>query len=89
MCWPLYEEPGHTRTYLAECRDCCNQMRQHWVLVSHQGSNSVAPAEVYGMGVAIKLPKLQTWARAARRKLMKTAEGEHFPLAEEAARPAA
>ena len=87
--WCLYEGPGHARSYLAEFRERCKQVRPHWVLVPLQGGNPVTPAEVYAEGMIIRLPKWQTWVRAAWRKLMQMAEGEHFPLADEAVRPVA
>ena len=49
-------------------------MRPHWALIPEEGGDPVTPEEVYVGGVAVRIPKWQAWARAARAKLDKMLE---------------
>lgn len=67
--WRIYDNPSHARTCLAEFRQRYNTVRPHWALVPEDGGDPVTPEDVYVHGVAIGIPKWQTWARAAKAKL--------------------
>ncbi len=58
--WNLYESPAEARESLAVFGRRYNVERPHWALI---------PEDVYVHGLAVKLPKWQKWARAARKKL--------------------
>lgn len=67
--WRLYDSPAHCRACLAEFRDRYNRIRPHWALVPVEGGDPVTPEEVYVGGQAVRIPKWQSWARAAKAKL--------------------
>jgi putative transposase len=67
--WRLYESPQHARACLAEFRERYNTRRPHWALVPEEGGDPWTPAEVYGEGRRIQIPRWQKWARAAQAKL--------------------
>jgi putative transposase len=67
--WRLYADPEHARRCLAEFRGRYNASRPHWALVPEEGGDPLVPAEVYAGGRAIRIPRWQGWARAARAKL--------------------
>lgn len=69
--WRLYDHPQHCRECLAEFRTRYNERRPHWALVPEEGGDPLTPAEVYGGGRAIQIPRWQAWARAAQAKLEK------------------
>jgi len=72
--WRLYDSPHHCRECLGEFRNRYNAMRPHWALIPEEGGDPVTPEEVYVGGVAVRIPKWQAWARAARAKLDKMLE---------------
>lgn len=67
--WRLYDHPQHCRECLAEFRARYNELRPHWALVPQEGGDPLVPAEVYAQGQAIRTPRWQAWAQAAKRKL--------------------
>ena len=67
--WRIYDHPQHARQCLAEFRERYNQRRPHWALVPEGGGDPWVPAEVYDGGKAIGIPKWQTWAKGAKKKL--------------------
>jgi transposase InsO family protein len=67
--WRLYEHPQHCRECLAEFRARYNEVRPHWSLVPEAGGDPLVPAEVYAQGQAIRTPRWQGWAKAAKKKL--------------------
>lgn len=67
--WRLYDDPAHARTCLAEFRKRYNERRPHWALVPERGGDPHVPAEVYAGAAQIGIPKWQSWAKAAKRKL--------------------
>jgi len=67
--WRLYEDPDHARRCLAEFRTRYNASRPHWASVPEEGGDPLVPAEEYAGGRAIRIPRWQGWARAARAKL--------------------
>ena len=67
--WRLYDNPRHARECIAEFRERYNNRRPHWALVPPEGGDPVTPLDVYVNGLAVRLPKWQPWARAARAKL--------------------
>ena len=64
---------------LAEFRERYNRGRPHWALEPQGGGDVVTPQEVYVHGCAVKLPKWQGWAKAAREKLAAMVAGAHLP----------
>lgn len=67
--WRLYDNPAHARQCLAEFRDRYNTQRPHWALRPKDGGDPLTPQDVYEKRLATELPKWQTWAVAARKKL--------------------
>lgn len=67
--WRLYDGPAHARQCLAEFHDRYNNKRPHWALIPEEGGDPLTPQEVYSQSRAVKIPKWQTWARAAQEKL--------------------
>jgi transposase InsO family protein len=67
--WNLYESPAQARECLAVFHRRYNTERPHWALIPEDGGDPLTPEDVYFQGMAIKLPKWQKWARAARKKL--------------------
>ena len=67
--WRLYDHPQHARECLAEFRDRYNRLRPHWALRPEAGGDPLVPEEVYADGRAVKTPKWQSWAQAAKAKL--------------------
>jgi len=67
--WRLYDSPSHARRCLAEFRDRYNTIRPHWALVPQAGGDPVTPEDVYVHGVAVRIPKWQPWAIAAKARL--------------------
>ena len=67
--WRLYDHPQHARECLTEFRVRYNETRPHWALIPEAGGDPLVPAEVYAGGRAIRIPRWQTWARAAKAKL--------------------
>ncbi len=67
--WRIYDNPQHARECLAEFRERYNQRRPHWALVPETGGDPWVPAEVYSEGKQIGIPKWQTWAKGAMKKL--------------------
>jgi transposase InsO family protein len=65
----MYDNPGHCRDRLEAYREFYNNVRPHWSLVPKAGGDVLTPEDVYRHGLAIKIPKWQGWARAARAKL--------------------
>jgi putative transposase len=78
--WKLYTSPGEARDSLEEFRQRYNQVRPHWALEPVAGGDVVTPTDVYVHGCAVKLPKWQGWARAAREKLEAMVAGAHLPI---------
>jgi putative transposase len=78
--WKLYASPGEARESLEVFRRRYNEVRPHWALVPTEGGDPVTPADVYVHGQAVQLPRWQGWARAAREKLRKMTDEQHFPL---------
>ncbi len=67
--WRLYDHPQHARECLAEFRERYNQQRPHWALVPEAGGDPWVPAEVYVDGKKTGIPKWQSWAKGAKKKL--------------------
>ncbi|HVX14278.1 MAG TPA: integrase core domain-containing protein [Pirellulales bacterium] len=67
--WRLYDDPQHCRECLAEFRARYNEQRPHWALIPEEDGDPLVPAEVYQRQRTIQLPRWQTWARAAQKKL--------------------
>jgi transposase InsO family protein len=78
--WKLYASPAEARESLEAFRRRYNVLRPHWALVPIEGGDPVTPLDVYVRGQAVQLPKWQSWAKAARKKLAKMTEDMHFPL---------
>ena len=69
--WHLYASPAEAREKLAAFHRRYNEIRPHWALTPLDGGDPVTPIEVYLHRVETKLPKWQTWAKAAKAKLDK------------------
>ena len=67
--WQLYEDPTHARRCLEVFKERYNNQRPHWALVPPEGGDPVTPLDVYVKGVAVGIPKWQSWAKAAKAKL--------------------
>jgi transposase InsO family protein len=67
--WQLYDHPQDAREKLSAFRDRYNAIRPHWALESAEGGDVLTPEDVYTKGKAITLPRWQSWAKAAKRKL--------------------
>ena len=67
--WRLYDHPQHARECLTEFRVRYNETRPHWALIPEAGGDPLVPAEVYAGDRVIRIPRWQTWARAAKAKL--------------------
>lgn len=67
--WQLYDTPGHARECLARFHVRYNTARPHWALIPETGGDPLVPAEVYAGGRAIRIPRWQPWAIAAKAKL--------------------
>lgn len=67
--WRLYDSPAHARACLAEFRERYNTRRPHWALIPEGGGDPLRPADVYIGGVVTQLPRWQTWAVEAKKKL--------------------
>jgi putative transposase len=67
--WRLYDSPAHCRQCLAEFRDRYNRRRPHGALVPEAGGDPLVPEEVYAGGRTIRIPRWQSWAREAKKKL--------------------
>jgi transposase InsO family protein len=67
--WRLYDNPSHARACLEEFRQRYNERRPHWALTPEGGGDPLVPLEVYLGGMAIRIPKWQSWAKGAKRKL--------------------
>ncbi len=67
--WRLYDHPPHARACLAEFRERYNTRRPHWALIPDESGDPLVPEEVYADGRAIRIPKWQKWALAAKKKL--------------------
>jgi len=79
--WKLYASPGEARESLELFRHRYNEVRPHWALQPEDGGDVVTPADVYVHGCAVRLPKWQGWAKAARAKLAAMVAGAHLPAA--------
>lgn len=78
--WHLYENPAQARASLEIFRQRYNDIRPHWALVPPEGGDPITPTEVYAHGQAVRLPKWQGWARAARQKLDDMMADAHYPV---------
>jgi len=67
--WQLYDNPQDAREKLAAFRERYNIVRPHWALEPVGGGDVLTPHDVYVDGQVITIPKWQTWAKQARRKL--------------------
>ena len=65
----MYDHPEHCRECLAEFQQRYNENRPHWALIPEEGGDPVTPHEVYVDGRKTQIPRWQTWAKAARKKL--------------------
>jgi putative transposase len=86
--WKLYASPAEARESLEVFRRRYNGVRPHWALIPPQGGDPVTPTDVYVHGQAVQLPKWQSWAKAARKKLAEMTQNLHFPLPSEPSEPA-
>ncbi len=86
--WKLYASPAEARESLESFRRRYNDIRPHWALTPPEGGDPVTPADVYIHGQAVQLPKWQSWAKTARKKLAQMTENMHFPLPSEPLEPA-
>jgi len=77
--WKLYTSPAEARESLEEFRCRYNGVRPHWALEPLGGGDVVTPQDVYVHGCAVKLPKWQGWAKAAKEKLAAMVAGAHLP----------
>lgn len=67
--WRLYDSPSHARECIEEFRTRYNRRRPHWALIPETGGDPVTPVDVYEHGATVRLPRWQTWARAAQARL--------------------
>ena len=67
--WQLYDSPAQARESLQRFHQRYNQVRPHWALAPEGGGDVLTPADVYVRDETVTLPKWQSWAHAARRKL--------------------
>lgn len=67
--WRLYDSPNHARECFEEFRQRYNERRPHWALVPESGGDPLVPLEVYTGGMAIRIPKWQSWAKGAKERL--------------------
>ena len=72
--YQLYKNPGHCRDSLEEFQERYNTIRPHWALHPESGGDPVTPEDVYANGVLTTIPKWQSWAKAAKKKLAKMME---------------
>jgi transposase InsO family protein len=80
--WKLYTSPAEARESLEVFRRRYNEVRPHWALEPVGGGDVVTPAQIYVQGCAVKLPRWQGWARAAKEKLAAMVDGAHLPRSE-------
>ena len=67
--WNLYSSPADAREKLAAFQIRYNEVRPHWALQPVEGGDVVTPKDVYCGGQAIQLPRWQSWAREAKKKI--------------------
>lgn len=67
--WNLYANPADCREKLEQFRVRYNTLRPHWALIPEAGGDVVPPDLVYTGAVRTRIPRWQTWAIAAKRKL--------------------
>ena len=67
--WRLYDSPEHARQSLGEFHQRYNHDRPHWALIPDAGGDPYTPAEVYEAGQTTQLPRWQSWATEAKKKL--------------------
>jgi putative transposase len=67
--WNLYDSPAEARESLGIFLRRYNTERPHWALIPEEGGDPMTPEDVYVHGLAVQLPRWQTWARAAKKKL--------------------
>ncbi|MBD3392544.1 MAG: DDE-type integrase/transposase/recombinase [Chitinivibrionales bacterium] len=67
--WRMYTRPTEARGCLEEFRTRYNTRRPHWALIPPDGGDPLTPEDVYVQGLAVGIPKWQSWAVAARAKL--------------------
>ena len=67
--WQLYDSPSHARECIGVFRNRYNQVRPHWALIPEEGGDPVTPQDVYEHGVAVQIPRWQSWAKQAREQL--------------------
>lgn len=60
---------AHAREKLAAFQVRYNEVRPHWALQPVEGGDPVTPQEVYTGQVVIQVPRWQTWAVAAKKKI--------------------
>ncbi len=77
--WRLYESPSDARRCLEEFRERYNRERPHWALRPRGGGDVLVPGDVYVDEMAVEIPSWQGWAKAAKEKLERMADGGHFP----------
>lgn len=69
--WRLYDSPYHAEQCLKEFHHCYNTIRPHWALIPEDGGDPMTPHDVYVECKAIRIPKWQGLAKAAKAKLDK------------------
>jgi transposase InsO family protein len=69
--WRLYDDVRHAKQCLDEFHQRYNDHRPHWALVHAEGGDPLTPSQVYRQGMAIRLPRWQTWARTAKESIEK------------------
>ena len=73
----LYSNPGEARASLDVFRQRYNDVRPLWALVPSGQRDPLTMCTC--MEEPVELPKWQAWAKAAKEKLKKMAEGAHLP----------
>lgn len=74
--WRLYDGPQHARECLEEFRRRYNERRPHWALTPESGGDPLVPLEAYTVGMSLRIPKWQGWAKGAKEKLDRMLSGE-------------
>jgi transposase InsO family protein len=79
--WRLSRSPGDYRESLEGSRQRYNDVRPHWALIPTVGGDPVTPTDAYFYGQAVQLPRWQSWAKTARKKLEDMVADTLFPIA--------
>ena len=67
--WNMYDNPSQARDSLERFRERYNCDRPHWALIPEAGGDPYVPMEVYIGHQKTRIPRWQSWAVEAKKKL--------------------